>query len=428
MADHTRSFRLLRRLAHEIRYASDIGPVLRSALDCALEMTTASIGALSYADMNTQRYILAAHRGLSETYVKGITTWSLHEGLAGQAFGLREPLTVTDLSVNPDVSRDVVQQEQLRGYVCVPLLRGQRRLGIIEVFDKDPRAFSVEEVESLELVAAFVSSVVESLVVIDEVRFLREERTQVLRQWTAQALTAADSQRHELARRLSEEADDLAATPAQEAGAVAVARLRQLSEELQESAIEWVDMVPIVREALIDRWAAHSGKEVRLELSGWPPALPLELTTRLYLLMHSLVQAAATAAEAVVTLHLGGEGEQFWIQVCDDRHRSSWADTLAEVPADAVSQARGLGGVLQPAVEGDGGRGVRVVLAITLARPTVQSLTDRERRVLDRLTLGTSNRELAAELGISPKTLQNHLTSIYRKLGVSSRAQAIRLL
>lgn len=426
MADHSRNFRLLRRLAHEIRYASDIGPLLRSALDCALEMVDAELGALSYADMSTQRYILAAHRGLSEAYVKGITTWSLHEGLAGQSFGLREPLTVTDLSVSRDVPRGVVQEEHLRGYVCVPLLRGQRRLGILEVFDKEPRAFSVEEVESLELVAAFVSSVVESLVMIDEVRFLREERAQVLRQWTTQALTAADSQRRELARRLTEEALELESAPQRDSEAVT--RLRHLAEELQESAVEWVDMVPLVREAITERWAEHSGKQVRLELGQWPTTLPLELTTRLYLLMHGLVQAASTAAEAEVTLHLGGEGDQLWIQVCDDRPRAPRGDTLTEVPSEIATHVRGLGGTLQQAVDEVGHRGVRVLLPVALARPTLQSLTDRERRVLEGLTLGTSNRELAAELGISPKTLQNHLTAIYRKLGVTSRAQAVQFL
>ncbi|WP_340536907.1 LuxR C-terminal-related transcriptional regulator [Nocardioides sp. GXZ039] len=424
MVDQHRNFRLLRRLAHEIRYASDIGPVLGSALDCALEMTGASIGALSYADMNTQRYILAAHRGLSESYVKGITTWSLHEGLAGQSFGLREPLTVTDLSASREVSRSVVQEERLRGYVCVPLLRGQRRLGIVEVFDREPRAFSVEEVESLELVAAFVSSVVESLVMIDEVRFLREERAQVLRQWTTQALTAADTQRRELARRLEQEADTLGSAE----NAEAADRLRRLARELLDSEMQWVDMVPLVREAIAERWSTHSGKQVDLVLGQWPPALPLELTTRLYLLMHGLVQAAATAAETEVVLHLGGEGDEFWIEVCDDRPRSPRGDTLAELPADVGAQARGLEGVLRPAVDDAGRRGVRVLLSLGLTRPTVQSLTDRERRVLEGLTLGTPNRELAAELGISPKTLQNHLTSIYRKLGVTSRAQAVRML
>jgi len=37
---------------------------------------------------------------------------------------------------------------------------------------------------------------------------------------------------------------------------------------------------------------------------------------------------------------------------------------------------------------------------------------------------GASNRALAARLRLSEQTLRNHFTSIYRKLGISNRAQA----
>lgn len=420
MPDHSRNFRILRRLAHLLRYAGDANTVLSAALDTALELVDASVGALSYADLSTQRYVLAASRGLSDAYVKGVTTWSLHEGLAGQAFGLREPLTVTDLSASREVPRSIVHEEDLRGYVCVPLLRGQRRLGIIEVFEKEPRTFTVSEVESIELVAGFVSSVVESILMVDELRFLREERAQVLRQWTTQALTAADTQRREVARRLREEADRPDEGLAD--------RLRGLASELEETQPEWVDMVPLVREAITERFAEHSGKQIHVDAAEWPTSLPLELTSRLYLLMSALVQSAVQAAETTVNLHLGGRDDQMWIQVCDDRPRSPSTDTLSELPPETTVTVRGLSGTLEQAVDSAGLRGIRVVLPIALTRPSVQSLTPRERRVLEGLTLGTSNREIAAKLGISPKTLQNHLTSIYRKLGVTSRTQAVQFL
>jgi DNA-binding CsgD family transcriptional regulator len=51
-------------------------------------------------------------------------------------------------------------------------------------------------------------------------------------------------------------------------------------------------------------------------------------------------------------------------------------------------------------------------------------LSRREAQVLSVLAAGKTNRELASELGISPKTVARHLSNIFAKIGVSSRAAA----
>jgi len=53
------------------------------------------------------------------------------------------------------------------------------------------------------------------------------------------------------------------------------------------------------------------------------------------------------------------------------------------------------------------------------------ALTAREREILDLVASGASNQEIAAQLFISEKTVRNHLTAIFDKIGVSSRSQAI---
>jgi DNA-binding NarL/FixJ family response regulator len=52
-------------------------------------------------------------------------------------------------------------------------------------------------------------------------------------------------------------------------------------------------------------------------------------------------------------------------------------------------------------------------------------LTQRERQVLDLLADGVSNAAIAGRLYLSQKTVANHLSAIFQKLGVSSRAEAI---
>lgn len=56
---------------------------------------------------------------------------------------------------------------------------------------------------------------------------------------------------------------------------------------------------------------------------------------------------------------------------------------------------------------------------------SMDQLTRRESQVLDQLRRGLSNAQIADCLFISEKTVRNHLSHLYRKLGVHSRTQAL---
>jgi DNA-binding CsgD family transcriptional regulator len=57
-------------------------------------------------------------------------------------------------------------------------------------------------------------------------------------------------------------------------------------------------------------------------------------------------------------------------------------------------------------------------------RPAARhDLTETERRVAELAAQGMKNREVAAQLFVSPKTVEANLSRIYRKLGIHSRAE-----
>jgi DNA-binding NarL/FixJ family response regulator len=56
----------------------------------------------------------------------------------------------------------------------------------------------------------------------------------------------------------------------------------------------------------------------------------------------------------------------------------------------------------------------------------IESLTTREREVLELVADGLSNREIGRTLEISEHTVKFHLAAIFGKLGVSSRTEAVR--
>ena len=66
----------------------------------------------------------------------------------------------------------------------------------------------------------------------------------------------------------------------------------------------------------------------------------------------------------------------------------------------------------------------RVELRLVAGRPRTPAgadLTPAERRIVDLAAAGATNREIARRLFLSPKTVEMHLSSAYRKLGVAGR-------
>jgi len=53
------------------------------------------------------------------------------------------------------------------------------------------------------------------------------------------------------------------------------------------------------------------------------------------------------------------------------------------------------------------------------------ALSSREINVLSQVARGLSNKQIAAKLGISDKTVRNHLSRIFRKLDAGNRTQAV---
>jgi two-component system, NarL family, nitrate/nitrite response regulator NarL len=99
-------------------------------------------------------------------------------------------------------------------------------------------------------------------------------------------------------------------------------------------------------------------------------------------------------------------------------------DTDPDTVVDALRTVAGGGLVLGPRVAAG-------MLAAARANPRLPApfdrLTERERDIVARLAAGESNARIARHLGLSEKTVRNHLTAVFTKLEVSDRVQAALL-
>jgi DNA-binding NarL/FixJ family response regulator len=137
---------------------------------------------------------------------------------------------------------------------------------------------------------------------------------------------------------------------------------------------------------------------------------------------------------ALVDLFLGEESGP---EVCQQlRERSPDTKVLLISGAGRISpgaaKAAGASGFI-PKDWGahDIARAVRMVgLGMTVFQPQIDdaaaSLSPREREVLDLIARGATNREIAAALHLSPHTIHEHTSSLYRKLGARNRADAVQ--
>jgi len=96
----------------------------------------------------------------------------------------------------------------------------------------------------------------------------------------------------------------------------------------------------------------------------------------------------------------------------------------ADVPAEASLSAEDLDGVAALLIDARDARAEGHVSDGT--EVLVEPLTSREQDVLEHIAAGLSNREIASALGISEHTVKFHVSALLGKLGVSSRAAAIR--
>jgi DNA-binding NarL/FixJ family response regulator len=117
----------------------------------------------------------------------------------------------------------------------------------------------------------------------------------------------------------------------------------------------------------------------------------------------------------------------------------------AEAPAPRVLLMSGAGGISPRAARAAGAAGfiskdqpapeiaklVRMVgdgqeVFRDLGGPATPTLTDREGEILALIAGGATNREIAAELFLSPHTVKEHTSTLYRKLGARNRADAVQ--
>lgn len=87
---------------------------------------------------------------------------------------------------------------------------------------------------------------------------------------------------------------------------------------------------------------------------------------------------------------------------------------------------RDLAGVLRQAISGTVFQSTGIFATGGAATAVQAGITAKEHEILNLLSVGLSNKEIAKELWVAEQTVKFHLSNIYRKLEVKNRTSAIR--
>jgi DNA-binding NarL/FixJ family response regulator len=191
-----------------------------------------------------------------------------------------------------------------------------------------------------------------------------------------------------------------------------------------------VDDHPVVRAGLRALVDGQDDLTVVGEADGLEQALEVVAANPPDVVLMDLSLGAGRAGGAEVTAALGALDAPPAVLVL------TTYDTESDILRALEAGARGY--LLKDAPPEELFRGIRATargetvlapsVAATLVRrttPGASTITDREVEVLELLSRGLGNKEMARELFVSEATVKSHLSHIYTKLGVDTRAGAI---
>lgn len=189
----------------------------------------------------------------------------------------------------------------------------------------------------------------------------------------------------------------------------------------------------IVRESLADTLSRRGGHEVVGQAANGEELLALLASTRADVVLMDLDMPRLNGIGVLEQLKTMGRTVNVLVLSADDSGRSVRAaikagargylpkrGAIKELDA-ALATVLGGNTYISPEV------GTELIDGTRELNDPFDVLSSRERQIVQGLIDGKKNRELAAALGISVRTIDTHRTNVLKKLGVKSNADLVRL-
>lgn len=198
-------------------------------------------------------------------------------------------------------------------------------------------------------------------------------------------------------------------------------KARDLQANLHPSLLEALGLEPAL-EALASQHIRTTGLRVSLAVGRLHQRLSPEIELALFRAAQFLIDHAVSQVHAAeITIQLQPHDNTVLFVYMDD---GLWSDALVRGLSPLLHSLQVVGAKTYAGLyAGKKHDGVRVTA--TFAMETTIQLTARELEILTLLVEGLGNKEIAARLNVSTRTVNFHLDNLYSKLGVNNRTEAV---
>jgi len=194
---------------------------------------------------------------------------------------------------------------------------------------------------------------------------------------------------------------------------LATAAVRGLAPAVLEASLPGWDAAAVALQPLRERATALG--DVARDTDAFPPGHPARAR-------YEAVLARPLGMRSVMVAHLVVRGRIVAALLLLRRPRRPGFTDAEAALVRALAPTLACADALHQCLDGAPQRPVP-----TRLRCEDQRLTERQREIVEHVAMGHTNGDIARALGVSPNTLRNHLAEVFRRLGASNRADAVRL-
>ena len=167
---------ILSTIGQTINQSIDLHEILNNSLDKITELTEVSAVGLYLLNEREKNLVLAAQRGFSRNFSKGMRTLKLGEGICGKVALSGEPLFIEDYPTCPD-ALSLMIEEGVKSIVVVPLKSKTKIYGTLGIVWKEVYRFNPSEKNLFVSIGQMISNAMERATLYTEnVKRLEEQR------------------------------------------------------------------------------------------------------------------------------------------------------------------------------------------------------------------------------------------------------------